>query len=156
MANDSGRLSSDMQSEQSEEGRNCVNSDVHGVNQAGYSFLLAASDGISAEVYENMLTEHGIPVIKKQCEPFVQGFIQIDYGKVGVNIFVPINKLHQARELVERFESEPYENGISIEEYQRKLGSKRSVAGFILLLFIFGAPVASGIAIIIYHVFLKN
>ena len=125
-------------------------------NPAGYSFLVTANDGVSAEVYENMLMEHGIAVMKKQCEPFVQGFIQIDYGKVGVNIFVPADKLARARELVERFESESYGYGVPMEEYQKKLRSKRSVAGFVVLLLIFGLPVLSAIVTIIYHLFLKK
>ena len=130
--------------------------DSHGTAPTGYAFLMAANDGISAEVYENMLTTHGISVIKKQNEPFVQGFVQIDYGKVGVNIFVTKDKLFRARELIEIFDSEPYGYDIPMEEHQRRLKSKKSVAGFVLLMFIFGAPIVAAIFVIIYHLFLKQ
>ena len=125
------------------------------VDMAEYGFLLAVNDSISAEVYENMLTAHGISVVKKHHGPYVQSFIQVDYEKIGLNIFVPKSKLAHAHELVQKFDSEPYTYGIPIEEYQIRLKRKPPVLGFVLLLFLFGMPVLLAIVVIIYHLFLK-
>ena len=120
------------------------------------AFLVNANDSIAAEVYENMLIENGIHVVKKQCEPYVQGFVYLDYAKCGVNIYVPKDKLEAARELLDSFESESYSYNIPMEEYQRRLRRKPSVIGFIILSVIFGAPIVSAIAVIIYHLFIKK
>jgi hypothetical protein len=130
--------------------------DTNQIDKTEIAFLIAASDGLAAEVYEDMLTKHGIKVIKQQIEPFVPAYIAGDNSKNGVNIYVTKDKLAIARELLDAFESEPYSYGIPIEEHQRKYAQKAFIPGVIIFIIIFSIPVVIAIYAIISSLFFRK
>ncbi len=67
----------------------------------GQTFLITASDSIEADILESKLSAAGIPVYKKCREPGAYLNLVLGNSSMGVDLFVPEDRLDEANGLLE-------------------------------------------------------
>ncbi len=103
------------------------------------SHLLSVTDTLAAEIIESLLIANQIPVLKKFRQ--AGGYLSIYMGMAafGVDVYVPSNRLAEAREIVENSRQVSVESDKQIyNEYQTYKEKRKSRAWIIILFFLPG------------------
>ncbi|MDR1439706.1 MAG: hypothetical protein LBJ10_06750 [Clostridiales bacterium] len=122
----------------------------------GYAFVLTASNRLEAEAYEEMLHKGGLAVYKELCAPSGRfAPIMADNSEpLGVNIYVEQRQLAKARELLEKYESEPIEYGMPIGGFRQK-SKARQMLFWAMVFVVFIMPIAIAVVVIIRNLVKK-
>lgn len=83
------------------------------LNEEGLSLLTTVFDDVLVEIYQDLLTDAGIPFLKKDRGGGTAVRIITGANRCGTDIYVPTERLQEARDLLEStpIETVDEENG---------------------------------------------
>lgn len=105
-------------------------------NNISESHLLSVTDPLAAEIIESLLIANQIPVLKRFRQ--AGGYLSIYMGMAtfGVDVYVPSNRLAEAREIVENSRQVSVESDKQIYNEYQTYKEKRKSRAWIIILFL--------------------
>jgi hypothetical protein len=102
------------------------------------AFLTSVADEIHADMIEAELKSNEIPVLKKYKEAGAYLEIYMGMTSFGIDLYVPLDKLNEAKELLEKFDVQGIvkEEDTELFEENRNYIKMRMIRAWIILLFI--------------------
>ncbi len=126
------------------------------INTAYWAFVANARDQIEAGMLESMLSEAGIPVLKKSKGSGAYMEVYMGISHTGIDLYVPETSLKEAVQIIEETAYIPVQSEVEgeAESIRVDIESKRR-QGKRLVIWLYLAPLLLGVIYIIFSELIK-